>query len=1288
MKEIVEMQLRLIDSGYLIEAQDLEEAKILFTQVTKLQGRKQEDEETRVANEERKHKKYAKLMKSYRKMLENDPVNHYNTTKNTESIRHAVVHSTIAASGSKGLSNKCIHCQRNLRRVRYSYKKLVVTVHLEDHDTSNKDKNVKTATKTLIASEVCDYMKEIFANEEPFLRLLYPILQTVGVEGYNIFFMDVVPVIPPLFRPPNRVRNTLMEHPQTKSYFSVVQANNQLRYILALKKSEDGSDILSTTSMRQEAEKIFTAARGDTAQEKIYFKWEELQIAVDMTLDKTAGGKMVGNEVTGLKQLIEKKEGLIRMHMMGKRVNFAARTVITPDPFIDIDQIGIPEVFALKLTYPVPVTPWNVLQLRKMVMNGPNTHPGACYIENGNGQKLAISKDESKREAMADTLLKPERNGIKIVHRHLLNGDMLLLNRQPTLHRPSIMAHKARILKNEKTFRLHYSNCKSYNADFDGDEMNAHFPQNEVARSEACNIANVANNYLVPKDGTPLGGLIQDHMISGVKMSMRGRFFSKDDYQQLVYQGLNHKAGHIKFLPPTIIKPIKLWSGKQIFSTLIINLIPDNKPAINLRSTAKIGSNAWHTHKSRKWRAGGTENIDNEMSEAEVIIRRGELLVGVLDKNHYGATPYGLIHCMFELYGGNVSTQLLTSLAKVFTIFLQWEGFTLGVHDILVLEKADNRRAEIVKDSRTVGRAATCQVLDIPEDTSDEELGLRLEEAYAKDPKFRATLDRKYKTTMDSFTNDINKTCLPAGLLCKFPDNNLQLMVMSGAKGSTVNTMQISCLLGQIELEGKRPPVMISGKSLPSFPIFECSPKSGGFIDGRFMTGIQPQDFFFHCMAGREGLIDTAVKTSRSGYLQRCLIKHLEGLTVTYDGTVRDSDNTVVQFMYGEDGMDILKSQFLKLKQMDFLHDNRDSIVSEDLLSMLRNTPEIDEKIQKIIKRIKTYKKRQGSTTQKRARTETRLIKQCPPTVTSKYSPDRYFGSISENAEELLEKFLKSSDYDGEEVRNMLCIKSLRSLAEPGEPVGIIAAQSIGEPSTQMTLNTFHFAGRGDMNVTLGIPRLREILMMASARIKTPSMEIPFLNQSSATLEKTSEKFRIRLNQVTLADVLENVKVKSYITLKPNRVRNYEFTFNFLPHDAYKNQFMVKPKKIIKFIHETFFAKMFKVIERASKDTAAFVEKEEPEGKKAKKKNEDDDDDEVEDDPGMGKKKKASADKADGSSSDEEDDVSLKLKSKKIKLIDFNNRTTTGMQRMLERSLDNMMRTTTMNPTVTKRIAM
>ena len=255
----------------------------------------------------------------------------------------------------------------------------------------------------------------------------------------------------------------------------------------------------------------------------------------------------------GFKQLIERKQGLFRMHMMGKRVNHACRTVICPDPNIGTDEIGLPEVFAKKLSYQVPVTPWNVAELREMVINGPNVHPGCVMVENEFGQKTILEEnDRSQREGIAKTLLTPSYEGAvgsgrpKIVYRHLKNGDAMLLNRQPTLHKPGILALRARVLKGEKVMRLHYSNCKSFNADFDGDEMNAHFPQSEVARAEAYNLVSSSRNFLVPKDGTPLQGLIQDHVIAAVKMSLRGRFFPRGDYQQLVYGALVDVPGKIK----------------------------------------------------------------------------------------------------------------------------------------------------------------------------------------------------------------------------------------------------------------------------------------------------------------------------------------------------------------------------------------------------------------------------------------------------------------------------------------------------------------------------------------------------------------------------------------------------------------------------------------------------------------------------------------------------------------------------------------------------------------------
>lgn len=329
-------------------------------------------------------------------------------------------------------------------------------------------------------------------------------------------------------------------------------------------------------------------------------------------------------------------------------------------------------------------------------------------------------------------------------------------------------------------------------------------------------------------------------------------------------------------------------------------------------------------------------------------------------------------------------------------------------------------------------------------------------------------------------------------------------------------------------------------------------------------------------------------------------------MTVTYDGTVRDSDRSVVQFMFGEDGMDILKSQFIKSKQMEFLVDNKDAILNQDFVESLRNTPNVEEKIAKLKKKINVYQKKHGNTIQKPMRIQRNLnpTKHCPDTVNSQFSPHCHFGSVSENIQNMLTKHLKSNDFNDEmeeNIHNMLFSKTMQSLADPGEPVGLLAAQSIGEPSTQMTLNTFHFAGRGDMNVTLGIPRLREILMMASKNIKTPSMEIPFMNQNSENLQQIAEKFRILLNQATMADVLEDVEVKSYISYKPMRARNYEFKFNFLPHKAYKKNFSVKPKKVFKFAHEYFIIKFLKAVEKASKEnTGEFIEQEK-ESKKSKK---------------------------------------------------------------------------------------
>uniref|UniRef100_A0A667XZH3 DNA-directed RNA polymerase I subunit RPA1 n=1 Tax=Myripristis murdjan TaxID=586833 RepID=A0A667XZH3_9TELE len=1057
-----------------------------------------------------------------------------------------------------------------------------------------------------------------------FLRCLFSGLEEgSGLQGSkagfcpDLFFLELLVVPPCRYRPINRLGDQMFTNGQTVNMQAVMKDNGIIRKLLALIAGEK-----KTQEEEEESEQIdqsfLSTIPGLTLTDKLYNIWIRLQSHVNIVFDSDMD-KLMTEKYPGIRQILEKKDGLFRKHMMGKRVDYAARSVICPDMYIGTNEIGIPMVFATKLTYPQPVTPWNVKELRQAVLNGPNVHPGASMVINEDGKRTILSATSfSQREAVAKQLLTPcpgpHRMPMKIVNRHIKNGDVLLLNRQPTLHRPSIQAHCARILPGEKVLRLHYANCKAYNADFDGDEMNAHFPQSELGRAEAYTLVSTDQQYLVPKDGKPLAGLIQDHMVSGTRMTIRGCFFTRDQYTELVYRGLTDRPGRVKLLPPAILKPQQLWTGKQVVSTLLLNVIPQKALPLNLIGRSKIPSKAWIQLPPRA--APGYH--PDSMCDSQVVIRQGELLMGVLDKAHYGSSAYGLVHCCYELYGGETSGKLLSCLARLFTAYLQlYRGFTLGVEDILVRPGANKQRKKIIKESLKCGTKALQAAFNLPSNVSQAEAQDRWQDAHLNaDQRDFNLADLKFKEVANQVNNDINKVCMPLGLHTAFPDNNLQLMVQSGAKGSTVNTMQISCLLGQIELEGRRPPLMPSGKSLPCYQPYDPLPGAGGFVSGRFLTGIRPQEFFFHCMAGREGLVDTAVKTSRSGYLQRCVIKHLEGLVVQYDLTVRDSDGSVVQFLYGEDGLDIPKTQFLQSRQFPFIENNYEVIKKsqalDDVLSRLdpqaayqhfasiqrwkakreRPCPRQGAFLLFSQKKLAKLKQAEGGgaeLTDGRDAATLQLIERwrsldeankskysrksscCPDPSLGLFRPDICFGSVSENFHSITEKYLQNTarrsqdGLDADSLRQLLHYKWQRSLCDPGEAVGLLAAQSIGEPSTQMTLNTFHFAGRGEMNVTLGIPRLREILMTASPSIKTPMMSVPVLNTSKAL--KKVKTLRKKLTRVCLAEVEIHVVESLRITDRTQqKMRTFKVTFHFLPCERYRDDKLLTPQQILRYM--------------------------------------------------------------------------------------------------------------------------
>ncbi|GAA6038963.1 hypothetical protein JCM8097_000597 [Rhodosporidiobolus ruineniae] len=1087
----------------------------------------------------------------------------------------------------------------------------------ENADEAIGDVRGKQTERIVMADEVRAHLRRLFANEKDLVTLIYsphgplahasssriPSTSSTDASGRpkasaDIFFMDVVSVPPSRFRPAATMGDQVFENPQNSLL------NNILRQTIVVR---DLSARLNRAIADPDAPE-FLGADGKPKMDRgrmttqVYESLIDLQVTVNSMMDSGKNPMIVRQgklPTPGVKQLLEKKEGLFRKNMMGKRVNYAARSVISPDVNIETNEIGVPPVFARKLTFPEPVTAHNIGKLQQMVINGPHVHPGASFIQMEDGTLISLDRlTVEERTAQANKLLATDSTASarlgsssrpdvglpptrtpqinRKVYRHLQDGDIVILNRQPTLHKPSMMCHRVKVLKGEKTIRMHYANCNSYNADFDGDEMNMHFPQSLIAQAEARMIANTDNQYLVPTSGNPLRGLIQDHVVAGVWLTNKDTFFTREQYQQLIYGALRPEGdytggGTVKTLPPTIFKPRPMWTGKQVISTLLLNIQPSNMEGIHYTSKGKIPGSAWGVFDEEK----------------EVLFHDGELLTGIIDKAQIGASPYGLVHSVYELYGPESAGKLLSILSRLLTKFLQSRAFSCRMDDLVLTATGNSDRRELLQTVNKVGLDAALDYVGLGSaDRSDpataDDLRNRLEEILRDDYKL-AGLDAAMGDTAQ-VTTAVIKTCLPNGLVKPFPHNNMQTMTVSGAKGSNVNASQISCLLGQQSLEGRRVPLMVSGKSLPSFKAFETAPRAGGYVAGRFLTGIRPQEYYFHCMAGREGLIDTAVKTSRSGYLQRCLIKHLEGLRVHYDHTVRNSDNSILQFHYGEDSLDVTKQKHLT--QFEFAVRNMATIVSRyDPRTALERVRELDDLLPDEMKK-----------TLKHPASHSPVLSRLSPSTVAGAVSERYAKAIEDYIKDPKQRLLKPKkkrhmdDWPKhirrdelvglDHFRSLMHMRYMRSLVEPGEAVGLMASQGVGEPSTQMTLNTFHFAGHGAANVTLGIPRLREIVMTASQDIKTPTMQLPILEKVSDSRLKTFCQSSTRL---TLSQVVDDVTVEEKLTPKTaatnyTRQKTYTVKLNLFPRADYEAEYSVTSEQILSGVARAFVPLLDKAI--------------------------------------------------------------------------------------------------------------
>ena len=815
-----------------------------------------------------------------------------------------------------------------------------------------------------------------------------------------------------------------------------------------------------------------------------------------------------GRPLKSLQQRIGSKEGRVRYNIQGKRVEQSARSVITGDPNISIAEVGVPQKIAMNLTRPEKVTRFNIDRLYKYVQNGADKFPGAKSIVRAKSGRMISLKHVNTMEIK---LFKGDT-----VNRHLVDGDIILFNRQPTLHRLSMMGHRVRVLP-FNTFRLNVTVTRPYNADFDGDEMNAHIPQSYEATAELQEIASVPHQIIRPRDSTPVIGVVQDALAGSYLATLPGNHFTRREFMNMMMKNK-------RFQEVPAPRENGRYTGQQIIGTL---LAPINMTVPNGMYKA--------------------DKSDYNM----VKIVEGEFLQGVLDKGIFNKAGEGILHTTYNDYGPQAAVDLLDGLQNMMESYLIMKGFSVGVSDLIADEETRKKMEETIMAKK---KEVDDLVLQLHTDLFVNNSGKSNQEEF----EARA-IGILNKATGDA--GRIGVESLPA-------ENRLMTMVRSGSKGDENNVAQMIACVGQQAPEGRRIPYGFTDRTLPHFKMYDDGAEARGFVDGSFLRGLTPQEFFFHAMSGREGLIDTAVKTADTGYTQRQLIKGMEDLMTQHDGTVRDGTGKIVQFRYGEDGVNSTKLETTNLPLEKFSEaEIREEfgMVGVDLTPVLvptvqrgKDADEIEEFVEQVLQdremlvegvyggsrpfklntplnlervllNIKTKFGLDGS--QQTNLTPLVVMDGIEKTI-ARTQPFHKIWAAALRFHMAPHKIIVKERFTVEAwdalIEN-ICVKNWKSWALPGELVGIVAAQSIGEPATQMTLNTFHQAGVAAKSaMTRGVPRLKELLKVTK-NPKVTSLTItlkPAFRDNKDIVRQVSQDLELTL--------LKDIVRKAAIYYDPN----------------------------------------------------------------------------------------------------------------------------------------------------------
>ena len=963
---------------------------------------------------------------------------------------------------------------------------------------------------------------------------------------------EVMPVPPPAVRPSVKQGNSQrMDDDLTYKLAEIVKYNNSLR-----KKMES------------------------FARKEIIDDWYNMVVYHVITfIDNEQPGisqstHRSGRPLKAIRQRLKGKEGRLRSNLMGKRVDFSARSVITPDPNIELDQLGVPIKIALNLTYPEKVNSFNIDDLRSYVKNGPRNWPGAKSIIKKNEKKISIN-DNNKN------LIELEYGDI--VNRHLINNDFVLFNRQPSLHKMSMMGHRVKVMKGD-TFRLNVSVTPPYNADFDGDEMNMHVPQSIHSLSELINIASVNKQIISPRENKPIITIVQDTLLGMYKLTnyeiinfnegntihygQNANIYdtNKEQSSKCVDSSLYNKQQMINIIsdlstfngtypePDNIVElngnKIEYWSGRSIFSYIL----PDN---INLDMKNSSYDNNSTNNGNLSLKKEGLYNNNDIVNIVQIV--KGEIKQGTFDKGMFSKTSKGLIHTIYNDLGSDRTNQFINDLQKIVTQILLIEGFSVGISDMIADEKTIQKIENIISERKN-------QIDEIT-----QEFHLNIFEGIPGQSNSEY-FESKVNSILNKTINDTGKI----GLSNLDPKNRATFMVNSGSKGKLTNIAQMVACLGQQNVDGKRIPYGFNGRTLPHYYKYDDSSESRGFVENSFISGQTAQEFYFHAMGGREGLIDTAVKTSQTGYLQRKLVKAMEDIMVGYDYSVRSSSGSIIQFTYGNDGMDgtFVESQPLYLTKLSYdklmnkyyfdkdtewkkfynknfvdkiknanqqlfddifmkLMNHREYLVNVIFKNNVQNNINYPIHIQRIVENIVTKNGKSNILPIDIEKGNKKLIDNLY--ITDNFKNNKILEILIDihlNPKVLISEYkIKREEYK-------IITKTIRETfykckISPGEMVGALAAQSIGEPATQMTLNTFHFAGvSAKSNVTRGIPRLKELLHV-SKNIKSPSTVIFVQDEYSNDRNKISS-IKNQLEFILLKDIV----ISSSIYYDPKNSEN------------------------------------------------------------------------------------------------------------------------------------------------------